>query len=99
MPTAKRQPHIVVGAGDLVSFVSRRPEYRESMRYAFNIFRMQPGGQVTQSFRPVDLHDIVKACQVLAFSIADDGWLPRDVRKELFDLADAIDTVTQNRGE
>jgi len=41
----------------------------------------------------------VKACQVLAFTIADDGWVSNELRGELFALAERLDAVAQSEVE
>lgn len=92
---ASSQPYMVIGAGNLVSHVHRIARNSEELDYQFNLFRVTNRSEVTHSFRPEDLRDVVKACQVLAFSIADDGWLSNDLRLELNDLAAELDVVTQ----
>ena len=90
------QPYAVIGAGDLVSHVHRDANETDGLAYRFNLFRLTHSSEVTHSFRPDDLRDVVKACQVLAFSIADDGWLPKSLGLELHDLAYELDAITQN---
>jgi hypothetical protein len=85
----------IVGAGDLVSHIHRIPENDLSSRYRFNLIRVKADADVTGSFRPDDLRDIVKACQVIAFEIANDGWISGE-RQELLDLASGLDTLTQS---
>ena len=85
----------IVGAGDLVSHIHRIPKNHSSSRYRFNLTRVKADADFTGSFRPDDLRDIVKACQVIAFEIANDGWLV-EKRQELLDLATALDALTQS---
>lgn len=91
--TAANLPYAVLGSGDLVSHLLRR-NVDVGKEYHFNVFRMEPDEKVTHSLRPRDLRAIVKLCQVLAFTIADDGWLADDLRSELFELADDLDYIT-----
>ena len=82
------------GAG--VAFAEKRQ--RGSTR-AIPIQRFPPSfktaERVSHVLGPSDLRDIVKLCQVLAFTIADDGCLPADLRQQLFDLADDLDSITE----
>lgn len=64
--------------------------------YRFNLFRIVSNGEATSWFRPDDLRDVVKACQVLAFSIADDGWIELPLREELIDLANELQVITDS---
>lgn len=93
------EPYAVLGAGELVSHVRRTAVEPGAMSYYFNLFRLQLDGEATQLFRPNDLINIVKACQVLAFTIADDGWVSNKLRRELLALADGLDAVTRDEGE
>ena len=93
--TAPSQPIAVVGAGDLVSHVHRGANACDPANYRFCVFRLGRDLEVTQVLRPCDLQDMVKLCQVLAFSIADDGWVPADDREALAALADDLDELTQ----
>ena len=89
------QPCAVIVAGDLVSHVYRRPDHTKGQVYSFNLFRLSHDSQALHSFRPEDLRDVVKACQVLAFAIVDDAWLPDAISQELNELASELDEVTQ----
>lgn len=91
---ATNQPYAVLGSGDLVSHLQRQDVDADSKTYRFNLFRIEHDHQVTHGLRPNDLRAIVKLCQVLAFTIADDGWIPDDVRRELFELAADLDLLT-----
>ena len=97
----KKQQHYpsrlcaIVGAGDLVSHIHRIPQSDSSSRYRFSLIRVKTNADVTRSFRPDDLRNIVKACQVIAFEIANDGWAS-DKRQELLDLATGLDAFTQS---
>ena len=99
MSTTNNKPYVIVGAGELVSHVRRTAVEAGVMSYYFNLFRLQLDGEASQLFRPRDLIDIVKACQVLAFTIADDGWVSNDLRRELLTLADDLDAVTQRKAD
>ena len=88
------QPYAVLGSGDLASHLHRRSIDADSESYRFNVFRIEMDGSVTHSLGPRDLRSIVKLCQVLAFTITDDGGLPEDLRAELFELADDLDYIT-----
>lgn len=85
----------IVGAGDLVSHIHRIPKNDSSSCYRFNLIRVKADADVTGSFRPDDLRSIVKACQVIAFEIANDGWISGK-RQELLDLATGLDALTQS---
>jgi hypothetical protein len=85
----------IVGAGDLVSHVRQTQDVNLEPRYRFNLMRLKANVDVTGSFRPDDLRDIIKVCQVIAFEIASDGWLPEQ-RQELLDLATGLDALTQS---
>jgi hypothetical protein len=89
-----KRPYAVLGAGDLVSHLQRQSEEGDVARYRFNIFRETDAKSVTHSLRPCDLRCVIKLCQVLAFTIADDGWLSSDLRQELFQLAEELDQIT-----
>ncbi len=91
----QNQPCLIVGAGHLVSHVHRVQRDEQQPSYQFNLFRMGEHSEATHGFRPQDLRDIVKACQVLAFSIADDGWLLPTLRQELSELSEELDAVTR----
>ncbi len=88
------RPYAVLGSGDLVSHLQRDDLDPNSKEYRFNVFRLERDEQVTHALRPIDLRSMVKLCQVLAFTIADDGWVSDDVRSELFELADDLDYIT-----
>ena len=88
------QPYAVLGSGDLASHLHRHNVDSDSKEYRFNVFRVEMDGRVTHNLGPRDLRSIVKLCQVLAFTIADDGWLSKDLRAELFELADDLDYIT-----
>lgn len=93
------QPIAVVGAGNLVSHLWRGGERQQTADYRFSIFRFKEGVQVTQKFRPSDLSDLVKLCQVLGFAIFDDGWISDDDRIALLSLVEDLDELTQNWSE
>ena len=89
-----RQPHAVLGAGSLTSHVYRIDRAGE-VNYRFNCFRMEGEMTVSHALHPSDLRDLVKLCQVLSYTIADDGWLSRELRLQLFMLAEQLDEVTR----
>jgi len=95
MPTPKDNkaaaPYAVLGAGDMVSHLQRRGDECNSLEYRFNLFRFRENSEATHAFRPADLRDIVKLCQVLASTLADDGW----IHDELIGLANELDELTQ----
>lgn len=90
-----RCPIAVLGAGDLISHLRRSDNKADDANYEFNAFRFCEDMQATHMLRPTDLRDMVKLCQVLAFTIADDGWLAADKRADLFELANELDGITQ----
>ena len=89
------RPIAVLGAGDLVSHLHRGDDESDPANYRFNILRFCRDLETSHTLRPCDLRDIVKLCQVLAFTIADDGWISADTREVLIDLADDLDELTQ----
>ena len=92
---ASGQPVAVVGAGDLVSHVQRVDDERDPENYRFSVFRFCRDLEATHALRPCDLRDMIKLCQVLAFTIADDGWISADTREVLIELANDLDELTQ----
>ena len=92
--SVRPQPIAVVGDGDLISHVHRGEDERDPNNYRFSIFRFDEEHKVTQALRPTDLRDLVKLCQVLAFSITDDGWLPPDAHHALLELFEDLDELT-----
>ena len=88
------QPIAVLGAGTLVSHLSRIGGNDASVSYKFNIFRLEENAEVTHSLRPSDLPDMLKLCHVLAFAIVDDGWVADGQRIELLDLIAKLEAIT-----
>ena len=88
------RPYMVVGSGDIVANVHRINEPRSDDLYRFHLYRSEEGGVVSQSFRPADLRSFVKACQVLAFEMAADGWMSGELRNELIQLSTELDEIT-----
>jgi len=88
-------PVAIIGAGNLVSHVYRDREET----YAFNVFRQTANFETTQQFSTQDLRDIVKLCQVLAYSMLDDGWLNETQREQLLELNLQLDEITQRWSE
>lgn len=93
------QPIAVIGAGDLVSHVQRGDDGNGLSNYRFSIFRFSENLQTTHDLRSSDIHDLVKLCQVLAFAIADDGWLPTEGQHALLALFEDLDELTQSWSE
>ena len=86
------RPVAVLGAGDLVSHLTRTDDGRGD--YQFNVFRIGQLAEVSHALRPRDLRDLVKLCQVVAFAIVDDGWIGDEQRCELQDLIPELDQTT-----
>ena len=89
------EPIAVLGAGDLVSYLHRGNDAEDPANYRFSFFRLSQELPSTHELRPCDLPDVVKLCQILAFAIVDDGWIPRQTRDSLRELVDALDSVTR----
>lgn len=85
---------MIVGSGDIVAHVHRTNDPNGDESYRFHLFRSEEGGLVSQSFRPADLRSFVKACQVLAFEMAADGWMSGELRDELIQLSTELDEIT-----
>lgn len=86
------QPIAVLGAGDLVSHLTRADDGQGD--YQFNVFRFGQHAEATHALRVTDLRDLVKLCQVVAFAVADDGWIAVEQRRELLDLMADLDQIT-----
>ena len=84
----------IVGSGDLVSHIHRVPKNDAKANYRFNLVRVKASSSMTGAFRPKDLRNMVKACQVIAFEIAHDGW-NGNRRQELLELAKDLSELTQ----
>jgi len=97
--TPSRQPVAVLGAGDLVAHLHRGDDADDMANYRFSVFRVSGDLQATHELRPCDLPDLIKLCQVVAFAITDDGWIPMETRKALRDLFDDLDELTQRWSE
>jgi len=88
----------MLGAGPLVSAIWKTGHHRSGWRYRFNVYRHgSRDGQVSQLLRPADLPNLVKLCQVLATTLADDGCIPPELRGNLSELAERLDTLTRRR--
>jgi hypothetical protein len=88
----------MLGAGKLTSAIWKSGDERGGWTYRFNVYRMSNrNGQVSQLFRPTDVGDLVKLCQVLAAVLADDGCISCDQRRALAKLADDLDSITRTR--
>lgn len=92
---SRREPVAVLGAGDLVSHLHRGEDADDPANYRFSVFRLSQELQATHELRPCDLRDLVKLCQVLAFAIADDGWIPTNAGEALQGLFDDLDALTR----
>jgi hypothetical protein len=91
----KSKPYTIVGAGRLVSALWKRTDAGNSWQYRFNVYRMNPlSGRVSRLFRPSDVFDLVKLCQVLAATLVDDGCISTDDRQQLRELAANLDAIT-----
>ncbi len=86
------QPIAVLGAGELVSHLTRVDDGEG--HYQFNVFRFGENAAATHALGPSDLRDLVKLCQVVAFAIVDDGWIAVEQRLELLDLVAELDQIT-----
>jgi hypothetical protein len=92
---SRSKPYCMLGAGKLASAVWKTGDQPAGWRYRFNCFRMPFGtGRVSQLFRPADLTDLVKLCQVLAATLAEDGCIPPAERAALHQLAAQLDRIT-----
>ena len=92
--TSRGRPVAVLGAGDLVSRLHRGDHPGEPANYRFSVLRFGNDLQATHELRPCDLRDLIKLCQVLAFAIVDDGWIPVGTRNTLRDLFEDLDALT-----
>lgn len=85
----------MLGAGKLAAAVWKIGDQVAGWRYRFNLFRMPfRTGRVSQLLRSADLTDLVKLCQVLAATLAEDGCLPPAERAALCQLAARLDQIT-----
>ena len=91
---SSHRPYLIVGAGELISHVHRFDVATDGLAYRFNVFRVCSDGEVSHWLRPKDLRDVVKTCQVLAFSIADDGWVEQTTHDQLVELAIQLQRIT-----
>ena len=89
-----RQPYFVAGSGHLISHVNRHATEVGAREYQFNLYRVGANGEATSWLQPEDLRDLIKACQVLAFSIADDGWIESTLHRQLTELAEDLQQIT-----
>ena len=90
------KPYEVVGAGELTATVWKSGSENTGWHYSFNVFRQCCGsGEVSQLYRPSDLLSLVKLCQVLAFTLVDDGCVSRLERNESAQLVARLDAVTR----
>ena len=92
--TTTVKPSAMLGAGPLVSAIWRFSRKRRGWTCRFNIYRSNAcTGRVSQLLRPGDVPDLVKLCQVLATTLADDGSIPARQRRKLADLAVKLDAI------
>ena len=88
----------MLGAGQLVSAVWKTADQRGGRSCHFNVYRMNPhNGTVSQLLRPMDVHDLVKLCHVLAVTLSDDACIRTDQRRALADLAECLSEITNTR--
>ena len=88
------KPYEILGAGQLVSTVWKTGDSCGGWQYRFNVYRMSEcNGHVSQLLRPADVESMVKLCQVLAMTLADDGCVPAEQRQKLADLAAKLDAI------
>jgi hypothetical protein len=96
--TTTPKPYAMLGAGQLVSAIWKTGDEQSGWTYRFNVYRSNArSGRVSQLFRPADVRDLVKLCQVLAATLADDGCVPAEQRRTLLDVAVKLDGITQTR--
>ena len=96
--TVISKPYAMLGAGQLVSGIWKTGDERSGWAYRFNLYRTNHHtGHVSQLLRPADVPDLVKLCQVLAATLADDGCVAAPVRRALAQLATELDAITQGR--
>lgn len=92
------RPAAIVGAGRVVATLWNDGDQQDSEKYRFTFFRQSSRtGRVRQSFRPADLHDLVKLCQAVAALVAEDTSIPSPQQQALTDLADKLDAITRTR--
>lgn len=91
-PSTSHGPYMMLGAGQLCAAVRKEGDEQSGWQYRFNVFRMsKKTGTVEQCFNPGDITDLVKLARVLAYAIADDGCLSRDLQEELRCLSACLD--------
>lgn len=96
--TTTAKPYAMLGAGQLVSAIWKLDRRRSRATHRFNIYRSSARtGRVSQLLRPADVPDLVKLCQVLATTLAEDGCVPAEQRRSLADLAIKLDAITRTR--
>jgi len=92
------KPYAMLGAGPLTSALWKAGDERSGWTYRFNIYRMSSRtGHVSELLRPKDVGDLVKLCQVLATTLADDGCIACNQRRALAKLAADLDSITRTR--
>jgi hypothetical protein len=91
------KPYEIVGAGQLTATVWKTGDAACGWKYRFNVYRQsQESGVVSQLYRPADVKDLVKLCQVLAIALVDDGCLTAGERRVLVKLTAQLDSVTRS---
>jgi hypothetical protein len=97
-PNESSKPCAMLGTGRLVSNLWKSRDDQGGWTYRFNIYRMSGrNGHVSQLLRPTDVQDLVKLCQALAATLADDGCIPPEQRHDLADLSVKLDSITRTR--
>lgn len=81
----------IVGSGELISRL-----FRDSAgNYSFDLRRADTRIEPELTFTHEDLRSMVKLVQVLAFAIADDGWMPAETNRSVLSISNDLDTVTR----
>ena len=92
------KPCAMLGTGQLVSNLWKSPDDQGGWTYRFNIYRMSGrNGRVSQLLRPADVQDLVKLCQALAATLANDDCIPAEQQYDLADLSVKLDSSTRTR--
>jgi hypothetical protein len=90
------KPCAMLGTGQLVSNLWKSRDHQGGWTYRFNIYRMSGrNGNVSQLLRLADVQDLVKLCQALAATLADDDCIPPEQRRDLADLSVKLDSITR----
>ncbi|TWU34878.1 hypothetical protein [Novipirellula artificiosorum] len=85
----RKPPYATLGAGDLISPVSRDEGYE----CRFSVQRRVPGHGRTLTLRQEDLQAFAKLCHALALTLADAEWMDSEGRKVMGNYAESLDHV------